>query len=114
MATQSRRHGRANKDESATVMADAQNWPSLIFEKLREFDVRHVTYVPDSGHARLIELCHAADEMKPTVLTTEEEGIGILAGAWLGGERGVLLMQSSGVGNCITRCRSRGYVLSHC
>jgi sulfopyruvate decarboxylase alpha subunit len=39
--------------------------------------------------------------MEPTVLTTEEEGIGILAGAWLGGERGVLLMQSGGVGNCI-------------
>ena len=114
MATQSRGHGRANEDESATAMAVVQNWPSLIFEKLRAFDVRHVTYVPDSGHARLIELCHAANDMKPTVLTTEEEGIGILAGAWLGGERGVLLMQSSGVGNCITRCRSRGYVLSHC
>src|SRR5262249_57427132 len=36
-----------------------------------------------------------------SVSRTEEEGIGILAGAWLGGERGVLLMQSSGVGNCI-------------
>ena len=35
------------------------------------------------------------------VLTTEEECIGYLAGAWLGGERGALLMQSSGVGNCI-------------
>ena len=100
MAT--RRHGRVNNDATGTIMAaDAQNWPNLIFEKLREFDVRHVTYVPDSGHARLIELCHAANEIKPTVLTTEEEGIGILAGAWLGGERGVLLMQSSGVGNCI-------------
>jgi len=100
MAT--RRHGRVNNDATGTIMAaDAQNWPNLIFEKLREFDVRHVTYVPDSGHARLIELCHAANEIKPTVLTTEEERIGILAGAWLGGERGVLLMQSSGVGNCI-------------
>ena len=79
----------------------AHNWPKLIFEKLREFQVRHVTYVPDTGHAQLIELCQAADGMEPTVLTTEEEGIGILAGAWLGGERGVLLMQSSGVGNCI-------------
>ena len=39
--------------------------------------------------------------MRATVLTTEEEGIALLAGAWLGGERGVLLMQSSGVGNCI-------------
>ena len=101
MATQTRGHGRANKDDSGMVTADAPNWPSLVFDKLREFDVCHVTYVPDSGHARLIELCHAANEMKPTVLTTEEEGIGILAGAWLGGERGVLLMQSSGVGNCI-------------
>src|SRR5258708_27989766 len=83
------------------VRAGAGTWRSLGFDKLREFDVCHVTYVPDSGHARLIELCHATTEMKPTVLTTEEEGIGILAGAWLGGERGVLLMQSSGVGNCI-------------
>jgi len=79
----------------------AHNWANLVFEKLREFQVRHVTYVPDTGHAQLIELCQAADGMEPTVLTTEEEGIGILAGAWLGGERGVLLMQSSGVGNCI-------------
>ena len=39
--------------------------------------------------------------MKPVVLTTEQEGVGLLAGAWLGGERGALLMQSSGVGNCI-------------
>ena len=85
----------------AVVAADMQHWPNLVFQKLREFDVRHVTYVPDAGQARLIELCQACREMEPTVLTTEEEGIGILAGAWLGGERGVLLMQSSGVGNCI-------------
>src|SRR5262249_7348689 len=32
---------------------------------------------------------------------TEEEGVALLAGAWAGGQRGVLLMQSSGVGNCI-------------
>jgi len=71
MATQTRGHGRANKDDSGMVTADAPNWPSLVFDKLREFDVCHVTYVPDSGHARLIELCHAANEMKPTVLTVE-------------------------------------------
>jgi len=76
-------------------------WPERIFAKLHEADIRQVTYVPDSGHARLIQLCHADPTLKTTVLTTEEEGIGILSGAWLGGERGVLLMQSSGVGNCI-------------
>jgi hypothetical protein len=74
----------------------ARSWPEQIFQKLREADIRQVTYVPDAGHARLIELCHAEPVMKTTVLTTEE-GIGVLSGAWLGGERGVLLMQSSGV-----------------
>ena len=39
--------------------------------------------------------------MRAVVLSTEEEGIGLAAGAWLGGERSVLLMQSSGVGNVI-------------
>ena len=39
--------------------------------------------------------------MRAVVLSTEEEGIGLAAGAWLGGMRGALLMQSSGVGNCI-------------
>jgi sulfopyruvate decarboxylase alpha subunit len=80
---------------------DSPQWPEQIFARLREADIRQVAYVPDSGHARLIELCHADPKLKTTVLTTEEEGIGILSGAWLGGERGVLLMQSSGVGNCI-------------
>jgi sulfopyruvate decarboxylase alpha subunit len=78
-----------------------QSWPDRIFEKLRAAAISQVAYVPDAGHARLIELCHAAPDIKATVLTTEEEGIGVLAGAWLGGERGALLMQSSGVGNCI-------------
>jgi sulfopyruvate decarboxylase alpha subunit len=91
----------AGSSKSQAAPRAPVGWPEEIFAKLREADVRQVTYVPDAGHARLIELCHADQGMKTTVLTTEEEGIGVLAGAWLGGERGVLLMQSSGVGNCI-------------
>lgn len=34
-------------------------------------------------------------------MTTEEEGIGVVTGSWLGGQRAALLMQSSGVGNCV-------------
>jgi sulfopyruvate decarboxylase alpha subunit len=64
-------------------------------------NVRQVAYVPDAGHSKLIRLCQANAELSAISLTTEEEGISMLAGAWLGGERGVLLMQSSGVGNCI-------------
>jgi sulfopyruvate decarboxylase alpha subunit len=57
--------------------------------------------VPDAGHARLIRRCEADNDITLVPLTTEEEGIGLLTGAWLGGQKGVLLMQSSGVGNCI-------------
>jgi sulfopyruvate decarboxylase alpha subunit len=73
----------------------------IIFEALTGAGVQHVTYVPDAGHARLIGLFHAASDVQTTVLTTEEEGVAIGAGAWAGGARSVLLMQSSGVGNCI-------------
>ena len=55
----------------------------------------------DEGHARLIERCKVDPDIKDVALTTEEEGIALAAGAWLGGQRAVLLMQSSGVGNCI-------------
>jgi sulfopyruvate decarboxylase alpha subunit len=60
-----------------------------------------MAYVPDAGHTALINLFLADSEVVSNVLTTEEEGIAISAGAWLGGERAVVLMQSSGVGNCI-------------
>ena len=76
-------------------------WPDAIYAALGELAVRQVAYVPDAGHSRLIELCQVDPAMRAVVLTTEEEGIALLAGAWLGGERGALLMQSSGVGNCV-------------
>ncbi len=76
-------------------------WPASLHAVLWRRDVRQVAYVPDGGHAELIELVHADPSMTPVTLTTEEEGVALLAGAWLGGDRGVLLMQSSGVGNCI-------------
>ena len=76
-------------------------WPSRIHAVFQSLGIRQVAYVPDAGHARLIERCHADSSMRTTVLTTEEEGIAVMTGAWLGGQRGVVLMQSSGVGNCI-------------
>ena len=76
-------------------------WPDAIHRELAAAKIRMVGYVPDAGHKRLIELCQADKAMRAVVLTTEEEGIGLATGAWLGGERSVLLMQSSGVGNII-------------
>ncbi|HSA88813.1 MAG TPA: thiamine pyrophosphate-binding protein [Burkholderiales bacterium] len=76
-------------------------WPEGIHRELAAAGVRVVGYVPDAGHKRLIELCRADRKMRAVVLTTEEEGIGLAAGAWLGGQRSALLMQSSGVGNIV-------------
>jgi len=77
------------------------DWRDQIFGALRSADIRQVGYVPDAGHARLIELCQADQAIRAVMLTSEQEGIGLAVGAWLGGQRTALLMQSSGVGNCI-------------
>ncbi|HMF24464.1 MAG TPA: thiamine pyrophosphate-binding protein [Pseudolabrys sp.] len=77
------------------------DWPDRLFEMLKRGGIRQVGYVPDAGHARLIDRCRADSEIHDVVLTTEEEGVALAAGAWLGGERAALLMQSSGLGNCI-------------
>ncbi len=79
----------------------AAAWPAEIHATLERYDVRQVAYVPDGGHAVLIQMAHDTPTMRPIALTTEEEGIALLTGAAVGGQRGVLLMQSSGVGNCV-------------
>lgn len=76
-------------------------WQHEVLPLLKRHGVKHVAYVPDAGHAAAIDAAVADPDIKAVVLTTEEEGIGYLAGAWLAGERGALLLQSSGVGNCI-------------
>ena len=76
-------------------------WWKDIYSAFKQADIQQVAYVPDAGHAELIDACIADNDIRAVPLTTEEEGIAMLAGAWLGGQRGALLMQSSGVGNCI-------------
>jgi sulfopyruvate decarboxylase alpha subunit len=76
-------------------------WPDAIYAHFKRVGIRQVGYVPDAGHSRLIRRCIEDPEIIDVVLTTEEEGVGLVAGAFLGGQRAALLMQSSGVGNCI-------------
>ena len=75
-------------------------WQDQVYELLKAGGITQFAYVPDAGHKRLIERAIADNEVHAISLTTEEEGVGLLAGADLGGRRGVLLIQSSGVGNC--------------
>jgi sulfopyruvate decarboxylase alpha subunit len=76
-------------------------WQDALYELLRRHHVTQFAYVPDAGHRVLIDRSLADPEVRSVALTTEEEGVALLAGADLGGARGVLLMQSSGAGNCI-------------
>src|SRR5689334_23440005 len=77
------------------------HWSEGVYQLFKQHRVHQVSLVPDAGHARLIKLCEADAELQLVRLTTEEEGIALAVGAWLGGDKSVLLMQSSGVGNCI-------------
>jgi sulfopyruvate decarboxylase alpha subunit len=79
----------------------AEDWPDRLFATLKRAGIHQVGYVPDAGHSRLIDRCRADSDIRDVVLTTEEEGVALAAGAWLGGARAALLMQSSGLGNCI-------------
>lgn len=83
------------------IQTDPATCSDGIYQALLKHQVRQVAYVPDSGHLQLINRCVESRQLISVPLTTEEEGVALLAGAWLGGDRGVLLMQSSGVGNCI-------------
>lgn len=82
-------------------MAQHQKWPERVHRAFDAARISRVSYVPDVGLTRLLQLCHADRRMRTVVLTTEEEGVAMAAGAWLVGERATVLMQSSGVGNCI-------------
>ena len=75
------------------------DWYQDIFDVLIAHDISIVAHVPDAGHGPLINKCEAHSEIQTVTLTTEQDGVGLLSGAWAGGRKGVLLMQSSGVGN---------------
>ena len=77
------------------------HWSKPVHKLFQEHDIEQVAIVPDAGHANLIRLCESDKKMSVIRLTSEEQGVSLLGGAWLGGRKGVLLMQSSGVGNCI-------------
>jgi sulfopyruvate decarboxylase alpha subunit len=78
-----------------------RRWPSAVHETLREHGVLTVGYVPDAGLKDLLLLCQGDPSIRDVPLTTEEEGVGLAMGTWLGGGKSVLLLQSSGIGNLV-------------
>jgi len=76
-------------------------WPRDIYDVFKQVGIEQIAFVPDAGHAQLIRDCEADNAIEVVSLTAEQEGVAMLSGGCLGGKRGALLMQSSGVGNCI-------------
>ena len=79
------------------------SWQNNLFDILKNNGITIFSYVPDAGHKILIDRAISDNSISAIPLTSEQEGIGIAAGAYLGGSKSVLLMQSSGVGNCINQ-----------
>lgn len=82
-------------------MSDQSVWGAELYDTLVDGGVSIFTYVPDGGHKVMIQKSLEDDRVHSIPLTTEEEGVALTAGADLGGKKSVLLMQSSGTGNCI-------------
>jgi sulfopyruvate decarboxylase alpha subunit len=83
------------------MMSEDTHWSDEVFREIKAREIASVCTIPDGGLTRLLNLVKADKSMRLITLTTEEEGMGIVTGQWLGGKRAMIAMQSSGVGNCI-------------
>ncbi len=77
------------------------DWSTGMAEALKGNGYKVVAYVPDEVTDHLLQRLHEEPSMRLVSVTREEEGVAVLSGAFLGGMRGALVMQSSGLGNSI-------------
>lgn len=89
------------KTEDAHANEISTSWQNQLYDALRRQGVTQFSYVPDAGHRVCIDRSIADQDVHSVALTTEEEGVALACGAHLGGAKSVLLMQSSGLGNCV-------------
>jgi len=82
--------------ELASARKSGETWDETIVRVLKANEVRLITYVPDKVLAPLIKRLHADDWFTVICPAREEEAIGIVTGAYMGGLRGIVLMQTSG------------------
>ena len=83
------------------MTTQTRHWSTDVFAEMKARDINTVATIPDGGLTQLLNMVVADKDMRLVTLSTEEEGIGVTTGQWLGGKRAMIAMQSSGVGNCI-------------
>ncbi|WP_410318935.1 sulfopyruvate decarboxylase subunit alpha [Methanobrevibacter sp.] len=77
-----------------------------IFNGLKDAGIDFVVSVPCVNLSKLLDMLDEDEEITHIPVTREEEGIGICAGAYLGGKKTAILMQNSGLGNSINALKS--------
>lgn len=89
-------------------MSDAEDlpWTEVLFQALKDAKIDAISYVPDEGTGALVPAIEADPFFTVFPATREEEGVGLLTGAFLGGKKGALLIQASGVGNLLNALAS--------
>ena len=76
--------------------ANERNWHEIVLQTLKRNEIRLVPYVPDRVLTPLIKGIHADPFFTTFPTAREEEAVGIISGAWMAGQRGAILMQTSG------------------
>lgn len=94
--------------------ATDDGWSAQVYDLIKRSGISLVTTVPDAGLTALLNLCSDDESLHMVTLSTEEEGVGMAYGAWLGGTRSLLCLQSSGTGNCINALALPAYTKSPC
>lgn len=82
------------------------DWEREVVEAFVDNDVEVVAYLPDGALADLVERVEAEAAFETVRVTREEEAVGVLAGAYLGGAHGALCCQSSGLANALNAVTS--------
>lgn len=81
--------------------ADAPGWARTLLDTFRSEAIRTLVFLPDTVMGRLLALAEQDAFFRLVGVHREEEAVGILSGLCLGGERGAMLIQSSGLGNAL-------------
>lgn len=81
--------------------ADAPPWARLMLDAFRSEGIRHLVFLPDTVMGRLLALAEEGADFHLVGVHREEEAVGILSGLYMSGQRGAMLVQSSGLGNAL-------------
>jgi sulfopyruvate decarboxylase alpha subunit len=90
--------------------ADAPSWARTILDAFRSENIPNLVFLPDTVMGRLLALAEEDPFFNLVSVHREEEAVGILTGLFLGGQRGAMLVQSSGLGNALNALGSLAMV----